>query len=184
MPQCRHSGCLGAPGSGVGSAPSTVLLMPSAHTAPTTARPAQISRADRQLAVSATGLAYPAPDSPTTAGSTATASRLPVRATALFTPDATPANRSGAAASTVAVTGATIADRPRPNTSTPGSTPVTYCAPGRTMRNSSMPAATSIGPATNCVLGPIRCASLPDRADSNSISTVIGRPASPARVGG
>ena len=54
--------------------------------------------------------------SPTATGSAATASSAPARATALLTPLAMPACSSGAAASTVAVSGATISASPRPNT--------------------------------------------------------------------
>ena len=47
-----------------------------------------------------------------------------MRATALLMPLAMPAYRSGAAASTLEVNGATSSTRPQENTSTPGSTPV------------------------------------------------------------
>jgi hypothetical protein len=45
-----------------------------------------------------------------------------VRATALLMPLATPANRSGAAASTLVVSGATSATSPSENSDIPGST--------------------------------------------------------------
>ena len=78
--------------------------------------------ASRYAGSSSAGSAYAAPSSPTTSGSTAMASRPATRATALLTPLAMPACRSGAAASTVAVNGATVNDRPRPNSDTGGST--------------------------------------------------------------
>src|ERR1700674_2014657 len=62
----------------------------------------------------------------TTAGRTATASRPASRAAALFTPDATPSSASSTDASTVEVSGATVQARPRPNTTTAGSTVVRY----------------------------------------------------------
>ena len=57
-------------------------------------------------------------------GSTATASRPATRATALLIPEATPAWFASAAASTVAVTGATTRVSPTPYTRIEGSTPV------------------------------------------------------------
>ena len=63
---------------------------------------------------------------PATTGIAATASSCPVRATALLTPDATPACSSSTAPSAVAVSGATVSDRPSPNTTIPGNTSVQY----------------------------------------------------------
>ena len=57
---------------------------------------------------------------PRPAGSPATASSPAARAIALLTPLATPAWRTSALASTVAVSGATVMDRPRPNNSDGG----------------------------------------------------------------
>ena len=49
------------------------------------------------------------------------------------------------------------------------------------MRDSnSRPAASTSGPAVSWNRGPIRCATSPDRADNNSMSTVAGRSAVPA----
>ena len=62
--------------------------------------------------------------SPAAAGSTATAMREAARATSLLTADAIPACSAGTAASTVEVSGATLMARPRPNTTTAGSTSV------------------------------------------------------------
>ena len=76
------------------------------------------------------------PVRPTAAGSAATASSEPARATALLTPLAMPAWSSGAAASTVEVSGATITARPSPKTVSPGSTSTTY--------RTSAPSGTSI----------------------------------------
>ena len=57
--------------------------------------------------------------SETTIPSTATASRLPVRESVWFTPEAIPASAVGAAASAVAVTGATSAASPSENSPMP-----------------------------------------------------------------
>src|SRR4051794_34758516 len=115
-PQCRQSpGCgESSATAGVGACPRTRLSTQKAIKPPSTAAIAQISSAICQPAVNAAGSAYFSPVMPAAAGSTATASSDPVLATALFTPEATPACRSGAAASTVAVTGATAITRPRP----------------------------------------------------------------------
>src|SRR5262245_23910560 len=67
---------------------------------------------------------------PTAVGRTATASNPASRATALLTPDATPRSLSSAAASTVDVSGATVAASPRPNTTAAGNTDVQYDSPG------------------------------------------------------
>ena len=61
---------------------------------------------------------------PASAGSIATAIRLAARATSLLTAEATPAWSAGAAASAVAVSGATMIATPKPNTTAPGSTAV------------------------------------------------------------
>ena len=60
--------------------------------------------------------------SPAAAGSTATAMRPAALETSLLTAEAIPAFSAGAAASTVAVSGATLMARPKPNTSTAGKT--------------------------------------------------------------
>ena len=58
------------------------------------------------------------------APNTATASTPAIRETALLIPEATPTRFSATELSAVAVSGATVAERPRPKTSTPGSTSV------------------------------------------------------------
>ena len=63
-------------------------------------------------------------DAETTAPSAATASRLATRAIALLTPEAMPALCSSASASTVAVSGATVAESPSENNNNAGSTSV------------------------------------------------------------
>ena len=60
----------------------------------------------------------------TTAPSAATVIRLAIRAIALLTPDAMPALCSSASASTVAVSGVTVATRPSANNSCAGSSSV------------------------------------------------------------
>jgi hypothetical protein len=59
---------------------------------------------------------------PAIRGNTATASRPATLETALLIPEAIPEWRASAAASTVAVTGATTTVSPRPKTITAGST--------------------------------------------------------------
>ena len=59
---------------------------------------------------------------PASPGNTATANRPAVRATSLFTAEATPTWCAGAAASTVAVSGATVIDSPTAKTRTAGRT--------------------------------------------------------------
>jgi hypothetical protein len=98
----------------------------------------------------------------------------------LLTPLATPACRTSALARTVAVSGATTADRPSPNTVTAGSTCHTYEAPSPIRPISTIPAAATSSPAAIGRLGPIRWASAPAREDSSSISTVSGSRAVPA----
>ena len=70
------------------------------------------------------GETVPVASSPVSSGMAATANSPAARATALFTPDATPAWRTSAAASTVAVSGATVTARPMPNRTRAGSTVV------------------------------------------------------------
>ncbi|NUS44275.1 MAG: hypothetical protein HOQ24_11380, partial [Mycobacteriaceae bacterium] len=88
-----------------------------------------------------------------------------MRATALLTPLATPARRCSTAASTVAVSGATIAESPSPNTRAAGSTSMRYEAPGPIRAINSMPAAATRRPAVMGRRGPMRCATAPARAD-------------------
>ncbi len=64
-------------------------------------------------------------DAATTAPTAAIATSPATRAIALLTPEAIPALLSSASASTVEVSGATVIDRPSPNTSSPGSTSLT-----------------------------------------------------------
>jgi len=59
---------------------------------------------------------------PASAGSTATASRPPNRATSLLTADAIPECSAGAELIAVAVSGATVIASPSPNTMMAGST--------------------------------------------------------------
>src|SRR6202008_706183 len=100
---------------------STPLSMVTADsTAAAASRLAQITMAVRKLEFIAMGSRYAAPVSPTASGSPATAISPAARATALLTPLAVPAWRTSALARTVAVRGATVADRPRPKNSTAG----------------------------------------------------------------
>ena len=47
----------------------------------------------------------------------------------------------------------------------------------------SSPTATTSGPTVSGILGPIRCASAPERADSASMRAVTGRVAAPEAMG-
>ena len=99
---------------------------------------------------------------PAIPGMIATASSPAARATALLTPDADPANRSGAASSTVAVSGETVSVSPRPNTIIAGSTSASHVASGPMRSRSSSPHADTSGPMVIGSRGPMRPASAPD----------------------
>ena len=106
-----------------------------------------------------------------------------MRATALLIADASPAWRSSTAASTVAVSGATVMTSPRPSTSVAGSTPFQYVTPGASRANNATPTPATIGPTVICRRGPMRCASAPLRAENRNMSTVIGSSDAPAASG-
>ena len=120
---------------------------------------------------------------PAIPGMIATASSPAARATALFTPDADPANRSGAASSTVAVSGETVSVIPAPNTIIAGSTSVSHDASGPTRSRSSSPHADTSGPMVIGSRGPMRPASAPTRAENRNMITVSGSSAVPAATG-
>src|SRR6516164_6082873 len=123
------------------------------------------------------------PVRPASGGIAATNSSDPARATALLTPLATPACRTSAVASTVAVSGATTADKPSANTTTAGSTTVRYgvCSPMRVI--STIPTVRTTSPAVIGIRRPIFCASAPARADSSSNRSVAGTSDTPAAIG-
>src|SRR5262249_26074380 len=93
-----------------------------ARSPPAAASVALISMAVRNPRANAVGSRYAVPVNPARPGITAIASRPAPREMALLTPEAIPAYRVAAAASTVAVSGATVSVSPRPNTNTAGST--------------------------------------------------------------
>jgi hypothetical protein len=86
---------------------------------------AAMSTAVWNPAASACGCRYAVPVMPDSAGSTATASRPPSRATSLLTADAMPACSAGAELMAVAVSGATVIASPSPKTVAAGSTSMT-----------------------------------------------------------
>src|SRR6186997_3116027 len=91
------------------------------------APPAAASTAHARMAVETLSLkstALNVVSRPTAAGRTATASNPARRAAALLTPDAIPNSSGGTAPRTVAVSGATVIARPRPNTTAAGKTVV------------------------------------------------------------
>src|SRR5215831_298365 len=119
-PQWRHSSGAGAP-AGRGTRAGLVIVNaasrpPATHVAP------EMSTAVRKPAASASGCRYTVPVMPASAGSTATASRPPNRATSLLTAEAIPESSAGAELIAVAVSGATVIASPSPNTTTAGST--------------------------------------------------------------
>ncbi len=69
-----------------------------------------------------------------------------------------------------------------PITTVAGRTSRTYEADGPTRSISSVPAAHSSGPTVSGMRGPIRSPSSPERAESSSISTVVGSSAAPAAI--
>ena len=77
-----------------------------------------------------------------------------VRAMALLMPLAVPALPSSAAASTVAVSGATVIDSPTENTSSGGSRPLKYSTSASTVVISASPAAATSGPTPMKKRGP------------------------------
>src|SRR5665811_2015916 len=83
---------------------------------------------------------------PAARGTTATPIRPARRAAALFTPEAMPAKRLSTAESTVVVNGATVSERPSPNTTTPGRTPARYDDPVEIPESNTKPAAATNGP--------------------------------------
>jgi hypothetical protein len=100
----------------------------------------------------------------------------------LLTPLAIPANRSGAAASTVAVSGATVSVRPTPCSTEPGRISTAYGALPSTRTSQAVPAAMISGPAVMGRRGPMRWARAPARAENRVSSALIGSIAAPAAV--
>ena len=94
-----------------------------------------------------------------------------------------PANRSGAASSTVAVSGETVSVMPAPNTTIAGNTSVSHDAPGPTRSRSSSPHAATSGPTVIGIRGPIRPARRPTRAENSNMITVSGSSVVPAATG-
>src|SRR5207253_4886070 len=107
---------------GVGTTATTLRTVSHATTLPTTHKPAQMRIAAATRSVNTAGASVVSRW--TTAGSTATESRPARRAAALLTPDAMPISSASTAANTAAVSGATVSERPSPNTIAAGSTEV------------------------------------------------------------
>src|ERR1700681_2547210 len=113
--------------------------------------------------------------------SAATASSPAVRATALFTPDATPLFSVSTASKTVVVSGATKNAPPIPSSSAPGKYVVQYEPPIPGTANAANPAAATSAPTTSGTRAPMRAVSPPDQRDSVNISTTNGSRAERAR---
>src|SRR5690606_23264841 len=155
----------------------------AAISAATAITAALTSIARRNPASNTAGSWKASPVSPASGGSAATASSVPLRATALFTPLAVPAYRSSALASTVEVSGATTADSPSPNTVTAGRTCNTYEEPGPIVLMSRNPAPATRMPIVIGPRGPCLLASSPADGDSSSIRPVTGSSADAAATG-
>src|SRR5215467_1336743 len=197
---CYPAGACTGPGSR-GGAPTAQLIVHSGLAAAGAARsassrivkndstaPQATSAALARIAIrkpcrNTSGCDWASPVRPASGGIAATNSSDAARATALLTPLATPACRTSAVASTVAVSGATTADKPSANTTTAGSTSVRYevCSPMRVI--STIPIETTTSPAVIGIRGPIFWASAPARADSSSIRSVTGTSDAPAAIG-
>ncbi len=106
-----------------------------------------------------------------------------MRATALFTPDATPLFSVSTASNTVVVSGATKNAPPMPSSSAAGKYVVQYEPPMPGSANATNPAAATSAPTTSGMRAPMCAVSPPDQRDSVNISTTNGSSAPPAAVG-
>src|ERR1700704_2269730 len=97
---------------------------------------------------------------------TAIARRPATRATALLTPDATPAWWLSTALITVVVSGATVIARPNPSTITAGKNVVQYGPPIPGRAYSATPKAAMAGPSVSGRRLPTRATRPPDHRDS------------------
>src|SRR5262245_8293247 len=104
------------------------------------------------------------------------------RATALLTPDATPACCVSTAVIAVVVSGATTIAIANPSTAMAGKNVVQYEAPIPGFAYSASPTAATIGPMVNGTLLPILATRPPDHRDSKNIRVGKGRNAAPAAV--
>ncbi len=115
--------------------------------------------------------------------SAATASSPAVRATALFTPEATPLCSGSSASKTVVVSGATKHTAPSPSSTAAGKYVVQYDPPSPGSAYAAKPAAASSAPAMSGMRAPMRATRPPDQRESVNMSTMNGSPAAPAAVG-
>src|SRR5215470_19069324 len=104
------------------------------------------------------------------------------RATALLTPDATPACCVSTAVIAVVVSGATTIVIPNPSTTTAGKNVVQYEPPMPGLAYKARPRAAMIGPMVNGSRLPTLVTRPPDHRDNRSISTENGNSAAPAAV--
>src|SRR4029077_20791400 len=111
------------------------------------------------------------------------ARRPATRATALLTPDATPACRLSTALITVVVSGATVIAMPNPSTTTAGKNVVQYEPPIPGRAYSTRPSAAVAGPMVSGRRPPTRATRPPDHRDSANMITGNGSSAAPAAVG-
>ena len=113
--------------------------------------------------------------------STAIATRPPIRATALFTPDATPACVRPAAVITVVVSGATVMPMPIASTTIGAKYATQYESPERTLKSAS-PSAATAGPTVSGIRCPMRSTRPPAQRDIRNRMIVNGRSDAPVCV--
>src|SRR5712691_10439303 len=106
---------------------------------------------------------------------TAIASRPATRATALLTPDATPAWRLSTAPITVVVSGATVIAIPNPSTTTAGKNVVQYEPPTPGRAYNPRPSAATAGPSVSGSRLPTRPTRPPDHRDNANMINGNGR---------
>src|SRR5579884_2729933 len=106
-----------------------------------------------------------------------------VRATALFTPDATPLFSVSTASNTVVVSGATNSVPPIPSSTAAGKYVVQYDPPIPGSANAANPSAAKSAPAVIGMRAPTCATRPPDQRESANISRTNGNIAAPAAVG-
>ena len=105
-----------------------------------------------------------------------------VRATALLTPEATPACETGTDPITAVVRGATKSAPPRPRIVAAGKKVVQYDPPVPGKAYARKPKPAKIDPATNGMRGPMRPTRPPDHRDAATKMAMKGSIAAPAPV--
>src|SRR5437773_2468364 len=117
-----------------------------------------------------------------TAPKIATANTFATDATALLTPDATPAWRDGTALITKVVKGATVTTMPNPRVTIGTKKDIQYGDSASDSANRNNPTAAIAGPITSGRRAPKRSNNPPAQRDSAPMMMVNGRNAAPAAV--